>query len=234
MGKSIFDLTPEGRSYNLEKARLQQKQEIESYKVAQQERQHNERIQVAREQQESKERQATELQNRKESHDVEMQRRKENYDRIVREEKASKDLEIERLKGENERESLTHKANLDLQNSIHNQHLSLLDTRRDMHKTVSNALSSGYSAIISQLGMQMTDRQSHKQEMEKMKEQFKIDKAKLILEQELKEKTMNHEQIIYLTTKIIEKAMGLEEAKIDRDRIRKWIGEISDKQEKDK
>ena len=230
MGKSIFDLTPEGRSYNLEKARLQQKQEIENYKIAQQERQHNEKIQVAREQQENKER----LQSRKESHDMEMLRRKENYDRIVREEKASKDIELERLKGENERENLTHKANLDLQSSVHNQHLSLLDTRRDMHKTVSNALSSGYSAIISQLGMQMTDRQSHKQEMEKMKEQFKIDKAKLILEQELKEKTMNHEQIIYLTTKIIEKAMGLEEAKIDRDRIRKWIGEISDKQEKDK
>ena len=88
MGKSIFDLTPEGRSYNLEKARLQQKQEIESYKVAQQERQHNEKIQVAREQQENKER----LQSRKESHDMEMLRRKENYDRIVREEKASKDI----------------------------------------------------------------------------------------------------------------------------------------------
>ena len=125
-----------------------------------------------------------------------------------------------------------YKINIDIKSSQIKQNiievlttLALKPTTNDFEKIDTKIV---YSTIV-----EVDNNKINKQEMEKMKEQFKIDKAKLILEQELKEKTMNHEQIIYLTTKIIEKAMGLEEAKIDRDKIRKWIGEISDKKEKD-
>ena len=231
MAKSLFDFTPEGRKHNLEKAKIIQRNELEGYKLSQQERHHSDNIQLAQEQQRQKEEHERELQRRQEAHDIEMARIKANYERSLKKEAIQDEAKLEYAKAESEKDVITHKASIDLQQGIHNQHLALLDTRRSMQATVSNSLASGYNAVIAQLGVQMTQKQSHKQEIARMNEQFRIDTAKLILEQELKEKTMSHEQVIYLTTKIIEKAMKFEEVKIDRDKIRSWIKEFDDKKD---
>ena len=171
---------------------------------------------------------------------LKLQDQKERFARELK----NTDQEIEHIRAQSHIDTITHQAQTDLQTELFSQGFKQLDHQRRTNEIAHNALATAFNTMTEHLTQSKTAKDTHQSELEKLHTQDKIknqdhkreikeietrhrlEMTRVLLEAELRERNYTHQKTTDLCVLLLERALQVRDAEINRETIARWIDEI--------